>query len=257
MPDNQISANQNISSKPDTERRMKSVDGAMFILIPAGEFTMGSDEFAIERPPHRVRLNEYWMGQTPVTNAMYRRFVEETQHRVPDFWGETLYNSDQQPVVGVDYDDAIAYCRWAGGRLPTEAEWEYAARGTDGRRYPWGNMVPDRYRAVYGLIYGKGGKAAAVGTTLGDVSPFGVFDMAGNVLEWCADWFSAYSSDSDGPLENPTGAPQGNRRVMRGGCWLYQVNSLRTTERFLTVPHQKVSFAGFRMVIDDDAMTAG
>jgi len=235
---------------PESALRKDPKDDSTLVLIPGGEFMMGSDEFSVERPPHLVKVDPFWIGQTAVTNAMYGRFQAETGHRARDFENDALYNAADQPAVGVDYDDAAAYCRWAGGRLPTEAEWEFAARGTDGRTYPWGNAAPDRKQAVYGLVYGKGGRAAPAGSTPGDVSPFGVLDMAGNVLEWCADWYAPYPADSAGPLENPGGPPQGNRRIMRGGCWTYQAQSLRVTERLLTVPHQKLSYAGFRMVVD-------
>lgn len=230
-----------------TQMRINAVDASQLLRIPGGEFLMGSDDYSVERPPHRVRVDPFWIGRTEVTNAMYQRFRSATGHRAPAFANEELHNGDDQPVVGVDYKDATAYCRWAGGRLPTEAEWEFAARGTDGRVYPWGNDFPSRDRAVHGLIFGRGGNAAAVGTTPGDVSPFGVMDMAGNVMEWCSDWYAPYAVE---PQQNPTGPPQGTRRIMRGSCWAYQPQSLRTTERWQTVPHQKISMCGFRLAVD-------
>ncbi len=238
------------ADKPQLRQRTNRKDGSELLFIPGGEFTMGSDEYSDERPPHRVHVDSFWMGRCEITNRMYRRFRAETNHRPPDFTNDTLYNNDDQPIIGVDYSDATAYCRWAGGRLPTEAEWEYAARGTEGRIYPWGNEPPDADRAVHGLIFGRGGKAAPVGTTAGDMSPFGVMDMAGNVREWCSDWAAPYKSESGKVVRNPTGAAQGNRRIMRGGCWLFQAPGLRSTMRYLTAPHQKVSFGGFRLVVD-------
>jgi len=237
-----------MNSKPKTRTHPK--DSSTLIYIPGGEFVMGSDAFSVERPPHRVRVSAFWMARTEVTNAQYRQFVEETKHRPSEFATDDLHNGDDQPVVGVSWDDAMAYCRWAGGRLPSEAEWEFAARGSDGREYPWGDEEPKKGRAVYGLIFGKGGKAEAVGTTPGDVSPFGVLDMAGNVIEWCSDWYGPYPNDSAKPLVNPTGPPQGNRRIMRGGCWTYQAQSLRATERWLVVPQQRVRHSGFRLALD-------
>ena len=240
------------SDAPAAPRRQRTnpQDGSTLILVPAGGFTMGSEAYSDEKPRHRVQLDSFWIGRTEITNRMYRRFQQANNHRPPDFANEELYRGDHQPVVGVDFSDASAYCEWAGGRLPTEAEWEYAARGKDGRTYPWGNQKPDADRAVHGLVYGKGGSAVAVGTTAGDVSPFGVLDMAGNVLEWCSDWAAPYSMGSEHLLRNPQGPAQGTRRIMRGGCWAYQAGSLRTTVRFFTVPHQKVSFGGFRLVVD-------
>ena len=229
--------------------RTNAIDGSRLMYVSGGDFSMGSLRYSNEAPPHPVRLKPYWMSQTTITNQMYQRFRRETGHRSPDFAGDALYTADQQPVIGVDHSDAVAYCDWAGGRLPTEAEWEFAARGTDGRVFPWGDAAPDPQRAVYGKVYGKGGAAAAVATYPGDVSPFGVLDMAGNVLEWCADWAGPYSS---GLEIDPTGASEGSNRIMRGGCWVYQEDSLQVTTRFFSVPHQKVSFAGFRMVVDTD-----
>jgi len=233
-----------------TRSRISPGDGSTLVFIPSGDFTMGSLDYSNESPPHRVHLSPYWISQTVITNRMYSRFRLETDHRPSDFANDELYNGDDQPIVGIDYSDAVAYYRWAGGRLPTEAEWEFAARGTDGRIYPWGNDQPDRTRAVYGLVYGKGGKAAPVGSHPGDVSPFGVLDMGGNVLEWCSDWAAPYEPDFGKPQSNPVGALQGINRIQRGGCWVYQAESLRTSTRFFSVPHQKVSFAGFRILID-------
>ena len=238
------------SADNEIRTRTRDKDGSLFVLVPGGEFMMGSSDFANESPPHRVQVRPFWICQTETTNAMYGRFREATNHRTPDFAGDDHYNGGDQPVVGVDYDDALAYCRWVGGRLATEAEWEFAARGTDGRTFPWGNDPPDHDRAVYGQIYGKGGKPAPVGSKPSGVSPFGVRDMAGNVLEWCHDWAAPYPDDSPQLQDNPTGPPQGTSRIMRGGCWVYQEESLRTTARFFSVPHQKVSFAGFRVVVD-------
>lgn len=238
------------STTVENRRRSNAKDGSVLMFVPGGEFVMGNDAHANEAPPHRVRVSPFWIGQVEVSNGLYRRFRTETGHRGGDFVNDDLYNADDQPVVGIDYADAIAYCGWAGGRLPTEAEWEFAARGTDGRAYPWGSDQPNRERAVYGGVYGKGAKAAAVGTTPGDVSPFGVMDMAGNVLEWCADWAGPYVADTQQPPVDPAGAAQGKFRIMRGGCWVYEAESLRTTTRFFSPPQQKVSFAGFRMVVD-------
>jgi formylglycine-generating enzyme required for sulfatase activity len=239
--------------------RVNPIDGETLVWIPGGEFVMGSDEYAIERPPHRVRVRPFWMGRTPVTNAMYRDFVAKTGHRPQEFANQHLMNpklwdGDDQPAIGVSYDDAVAYCTWAGGRLPTEAEWEFAARGTDGRLYPWGNEPPRPGRAAYGRILGKGGATAPVGTHPGDEGPFGVLDLAGNVLEWCLDWFGPYADDAK-PLIDPRGPSQGTRRVQRGGCWMYDDRSLRATERIQGVPHQRLNLVGFRVVVDAESIS--
>ena len=238
------------ASTEKTRTRTNAKDGSTLAFVPGGEFLMGNEDYSNEAPPHRVQLDPYWISHTEISNSRYRRFQLETDHHPADFVNDELYNGDDQPIVGVDHADTVAYCRWAGGRLPTEAEWELAARGTDGRNYPWGNDGPDHGRAVHGLVYGKGGKAAPVGSHPGDVSPFGVMDMAGNVSEWCSDWAAPYEADSGKPQVNPSGAVQGTSRIMRGGCWVFHEESLRTTARFFSVPHQRVSFASIRLVID-------
>lgn len=225
-------------------------DGSTLVFIPGGEFTMGSDQFSIERPPHPVRLGPYWIGRTEVTNALYKRFLQESGRKAPPFIDDVRYNQREQPVVGVRWEDAAAYCRWAGARLPTEAEWEFAARGTDGRLYPWGNAAPMPGQAVFGRVLGKGGAAAAVGTTPGDVSPFGVLDLAGNALEWCADWFAPYPEEQAAVEVNPTGPPEGRRHVMRGGCWNYEKEGLRSTARLPTPIGDETPLSGFRIALD-------
>jgi formylglycine-generating enzyme required for sulfatase activity len=237
------------------QTRRNETDGAMLMYVAGGEFTMGSERYSIESPPHPVRVKPFWMSRTPVTTAMYRAFIAATGHREQEFHNQHLVDSklfylDDHPAVGVSYDDAVAYCRWAGGRLPTEAEWEFAARGTDGREYPWGNEPPEPGRAVYGGVIGHGGKPAAAGTTPGDCSPFGILDMAGNVLEWCEDWFAPYPPGTLVPQLNPRGAAQGACRVLRGGCWSYEARALRATERLQQPPTQRLCLIGIRMVRD-------
>lgn len=243
-----------VSTTTAVRTRQNPIEGATYLFVPGGEFMMGSDKYSIERPPHVVRVGPFWMARTPVTTAMYKAFVAATGHRPQEFHNQhlvdsTLFYRDDHPVVGVSYEDAQAYCRWVGGRLPTEAEWEFAARGTDGREYPWGNEPPIPGRAVYGLVLGHGGKPAAVGTAPEDCSPFGILDMAGNVLEWCADWFGPYPTEGTTPLINPQGPPQGANRILRGGCWVYEARALRATERLQQPPQQRLNLIGFRVVL--------
>jgi formylglycine-generating enzyme len=232
------------------------IDGAEMVAIPPGEFRMGSakgDED--EKPVHPVKLKGFRIYKTEVTNAQYATFLAATGHREPLFWKEERFNPPKQPVVGVDWNDAVAYCRWANARLPTEAEWEYAARGTDGRELPWGDEGRSRRgggdrtakRAVMDEPFNSG-KPEAVGSCPDGASPFGVLDMAGNVWEWCADWYDrAYYAHS--PLEDPPGPAGGRQRVLRGGSWAYPSN-VRAAYRFPERPTFRVSYAGFRCVQD-------
>jgi formylglycine-generating enzyme required for sulfatase activity len=231
--------------------RVNPVDGTVLIRIPGGEFVMGSDRFSSGRPRHRVRLSPYWIGRTEVTNAQYRRFLAATGRPPWPLAQEERFTADDQPVVGVDWEDAAAYCAWAGGRLPAEAEWEFAARGSDGREYPWGDAEPAAGQAVFGLDFLKG-QAAAAGATPGDCSPFGVLDMGGNVGEWCADWAGPYPPLSDEPLVDPRGPAGGVWKIRRGGCYMSAALGTRATERYFTppVPLLNRRYIGFRLVVD-------
>ena len=156
-----------------------------FALIPAGVFTMGSDKYVDEKPIHDVYLDAYYISEFPVTVAQYRLFCVASQRNMPDApsWGWI----DEHPMVSVTWDDATAFCEWAGVRLPTEAEWEKAARGTDGRAYPWGNDW-DKSKCSN---FTNSKSTQPVGSYPDGASPYGVLDMAGNVWEWCSDWYSA------------------------------------------------------------------
>ena len=195
-------------------------DGAVYLYVPAGEFVMGSADSdpvakGAEKPQHRVFLDGFWIMQTEVTNAMYARCVEVGDCTPPEDWGRKDSSYADHPVVYVDWTQANAYCAWAGGRLPTEAESEKAARGTDGRKYPWGNSAPDCGKAQYGAC---GETTVPVGSKPAGASPYGVLDMAGNVWEWCQDWYDVdYYASS--PQHNPPGPSTGRLRVVRGGAW--------------------------------------
>ena len=165
--------------------------GAM-VSIPAGEFTMGSqDGDADERPVHKVQLNAFSIDVYEVTVGQYEEFLRSGEARVPLDWN-TMNQSryHKLPVANIDWADAVAYCKWAGKRLPTEAEWEKAARGTDGRLYPWGNDPPTPLHANYAKTGAHNYDALVpVGTLEAGKSPYGVYDMAGNVWEWVSDWY--------------------------------------------------------------------
>jgi len=229
------------------------VDGAEMVVIPGGKFTMGftgSGEGGRRRPggeggqgdelpPHPVTLSSFALYRYEVTNAQYEAFCKATGHSRSRSFG-SKFSQPKQPVVGVTWDDAVAYCKWAGARLPTEAEWEYAARGTDGRPYPWGVARPTAKHARYDETDGP----LPVGSCPEGVSPFGCQDMAGNAWEWVADYY-AYDYYQHSPENDPKGPEKGMRRVLRGGCWGFP-SELRATFRAYDKPGAAENYIGFR-----------
>lgn len=202
--------------------------GLRMLWVPPGSFRMGSDDGnANEKPVHRVELSGFWLSETPVTNAQYQAFVRAKGHRQPQYQNDNRYNGDRQPVVGVDWDDAQAFCRWLGERdpehayrLPTEAQWEYAARGPESRPYPWGSTEPNAELACFGRDWQKD-KPDEVGRHPKGQGPFGHQDLAGLVWEWCEDpWDeNAYQARSQG-ARDPVAAGGCARRCLRGGAWV-------------------------------------
>jgi formylglycine-generating enzyme required for sulfatase activity len=226
---------------------MTGSDGMTLLYVPAGEFTMGSDAgHNNEKPVHTVYLDAFWIDQTEVTNDMYKICVGSGKCAKPsslDYYGFTNY-----PVVYVNWNDAAAYCGWAGRRLPTEAEWEKAARGTDGRTYPWGDELPNNNLLNYNRP--TLGDIAEVGSYPSGVSPYGAYDMAGNVWEWVNDWYGKTYYQSSSP-SNPLGPESGEYRVIRGGAWNDVGSSARVTYRNWNVPADEYySSVGFRCAND-------
>lgn len=265
-------------------------DGAEMVWVPAGEFDMGTGQSEIEaflkehldwkakwfddeKPRHKVYLDGYWIYKHEVTVAQYRKFCKETGREMPrePKWG--WHNS--HPIVNVSWEDASAYAKWAGCRLPTEAEWEKAARGIDGRLYPWGNEWPPSKRVgnfadeslkresphqnvIEGYDDGNA-YTSPVGSFPAGVSPYGCLDMAGNVWEWCSDWYdSEYYNNM--PMKNPKGPNKredvmtgtintGPFRVLRGGSWWNcYPELLRTANRNWCLPELRDSNFGFLCV---------
>ena len=251
-----------------------------YVLVPAGSFRMGdasAEGWPRERPAHVVEIDTYYIGKLEISNGEWRKFRDDAGYDDPKFWpgghvvprdqipywtqannhGGGTPGSDNYPVLGVNWDGAVAYCNWLSAktgkkyRLPTEAEWEKAARGTDGRRYPWGNTI-DRSLANYvgaqpfdtGMPVGSydGSKRGEL-QTRSNASPFGALDMAGNVMEWCSDW---YGQDYYGasPRKNPKGPATGAYRVVRGGSFFVEPFELRSTARSAAWP----SFQAHRMI---------
>jgi formylglycine-generating enzyme required for sulfatase activity len=230
------------------ETRINSVDSAVYVYTPAGEFTMGSSAGnQDEQPIHKVTLDGFWIMQTEVTNDQYRRCVDDGACTPPDDerWNDPAYAA--HPVVNVEWEDANRYAVWAGGRLPTEAEWEKAARGTEAFAYPWGEEIPTPELLNYDYMAGD---TQPVGSYPAGASPYGVHDMAGNVEEWVADW---YSNDyySTSPIDNPKGPQTGVLRVLRGGSYKSSRADVRTTVRGKTLPNAHYPNVGFRVVASE------
>jgi formylglycine-generating enzyme len=223
-----------------------------FERIPAGSFLMGSDAGQPgqedERPVHRVEVDAFEMSVFPVTRAEYAAFLDATGHDTPREWTEPVFAAADLPVVGVSWHDAVAYCAWraqsgSAERLPTEAEWERAARGgIDGAAFPWGDDVP-----AWIPDGGRGPLPAPWPVTLGEPNPFGLFGIAANVHEWCADWHDrGYYAVS--PAKNPRGPDAGVRRASRGGSWRHTVTISRCAARSKIDPSFRYTDYGFRTV---------
>jgi formylglycine-generating enzyme required for sulfatase activity len=262
------------------------------VLVPAGEFTMGtpagSGGLPDEHPARLVYLSAFWIDRYEVTNAAYETFVQATDYVAPananpvsTLWenNRPLPGIEQHPVVNVSWLDAVAFCRWAGKRLPTEAEWEKAARGTTGSLYPWGNewdfekansasywakrtvefsnsvdweafwikgegAVISREKGVKGEIL-----TLPVGSFPAGVGPYGALDLAGNAAEWVQDWYNPNYYPT-APLSDPQGPDRGAIKAMRGGSWLKPAISLRTTDRDWGTMDSRPSGTGFRCARD-------
>jgi formylglycine-generating enzyme required for sulfatase activity len=254
----------------------RDIDGMPMNYIPAGTFLMGSlkndpSAFAHEKPQHEVFLNAFWMDVYEVSNAMFSKFVSETGYQTDaekqgysymydSSWnwtrvdgvswrtpmGPGTYADADLPVVHVTYFDAEAYCYWVGARLPTEAEWEKAARGEDGRIFPWGNDFNSSY-----LHSDSSNGPVSVYLFPEGVSPYGIYNMAGNAFDWTSDWYrSDYYAISS--RDNPTGPSGGEYRVVRGGSWNNSMKNVRSAHRDISMPELSNHLLGFRCAMDVD-----
>ena len=236
------------------------------LAVVAGDFLMGTNRgFGPEGPAHVVYLSAFYIDKYEVTNAQFRAYARAAGVSLPPENLNPLFSDDRQPVVGVTWTEAGAYCRWRGGRLPTEAQWEKAARGTDGRTYPWGEEAPNGDYAVMDLggrcgrtnwanpsagpVSGEFCHTMPVGSRPRGASPYGLLDMAGNAWEWCSDWYDdTYYGRSPG--EEPTGPASGTFRVVRGSSWHHLPHYLKASARFRFYPDQRGNFIGFRCARD-------
>lgn len=232
-------------------------DGSIMVHIPEGNFTMGSKEYSDEEPIRTVYQDEYYIDKFLVTNREFRRFVEETQYQTDAEregfgWARTgrrwkrvnganwkkpdgitsIEDKDDHPVVQVSYNDALCYCRWAGKRLPTEVEWEKAARGPKGNKYPWGNSEPDNTMVNFDNFEGS---TTPVDMYEKGLSHYGIYNMAGNVYQWTNDWY-----------KKRQGAGSGKERVIKGGSFIEGSESLRSANRDRYEPDYRSYLFGFR-----------
>ncbi len=227
-------------------------DGVKMGLVPAGEFMMGSLEgkgYENEYPQHVVCLDAFYIDIYEVTNAKYKQFMNSTGYKTPKYWDNPDFNAPNQPVVGISQNDAKAYANWAGKRLPTEAEWEKAARGgLIGKDYPWGDTLTHNNANYDGVGVGDEWDGPS---PVGSFAPngYGLYDMAGNVWEWCADWYLCdYYANS--PKLNPKGPDSGSTRAIRGGSWDDIVaDDLRVSCRIDDDPDNADIYVGFRCVL--------
>jgi eukaryotic-like serine/threonine-protein kinase len=234
----------------DIGSTMTGKDGMTLLFVPAGEFTMGSDNSGSdEKPVHKVNLDAFWIDQTEVTNAMYAQCVLANECDAPSpvssATGEFYFGNsefDNYPVINVSWEDAQTYCLWVDRRLPTEAEWEKAARGETAFTYPWGHDAPNNDLLNYNSAVGD---TTEVGTYPDGASPYGTLDMAGNVWEWVADWYSdTYYQRS--PSSNPLGPDPGIYRVLRGGSAYHDDFNVRSANRYGDDPTNTNFVVGFR-----------
>jgi serine/threonine protein kinase/formylglycine-generating enzyme required for sulfatase activity len=229
---------------------VRPADNMVMVYVPQGTFTMGyAKGYPDEQPAHTVTLDAFWIDRTEVTNAMYALCVSAGTCQPPDNYSSatrgSYYGTSQYadyPVIYVSWDAARAYCRWAGGQLPTEAQWELAARGTNNRIYPWGDSPPGCKLANYNGCFGD---TSVVASFHAGRSVYDAFDMAGNVWEWVNDWYDGeYYSRSY--AKNPQGPITGKYRVLRGGSWLYYQDGLRLSLRGGDIPEAAKNDIGFR-----------
>lgn len=223
------------------------------IYIPEGYFPMGqSAGRADEKPLHFVYTAAYFIDKHEVSNAEYMKFMEATEHEQPAFWEDENLNLPDHPVVGVNWHDAMAYSQWKGRRLPTEAEWEKAGRGSDGRLWPWGGKWDKGFFFYFVNIFGEDDNyklTAPVNYYQSGVSPFGVFNMAGNVWEWCLDWYDKdfYKMSPEINPQGPLGP--GTYKVLRGGSYLNNIDGVQAVRRARNRPNIKNKVYGFRTVL--------
>lgn len=231
-------------------------DDIIMIYIPPGKFIMGTNNpwgkwNEDEKPAHEVYLDGYWMGKYEITWDQFDQFCAETSKEIPDY-ADAGWGRGKRPVIFVSRHDASAYCKWLSVKtglhfkLPTEAQWEKAARGTNGQLFPWGNQWPNEELANFGNDVQAGITKPVGSYPLGE-SPYGLIDMAGNVWEWCTDWYGPYSA---GPQKNPMGPQSGEFSMLRGGSWHDEPQFISCTNRYPAKPSFRGYIEGFRLCLE-------
>jgi len=233
------------STSPDARRHEKT--GILFVPVPEGTYRLGADDLeSFAGPVHDVRLSAFWIARCPVTNEQYARFLGRSAgHPEPAFWRDPKFNAPEYPVVGVSWADARAFCQWAGLALPTEAQWEAAARGLDQRPYPWGHDAPNPLRACFAPI--ADGPETTDRVSRGE-GPFGTVDQAGNVWEWCLDAWDAKAYKGRYLARNPVIERADKLRVVRGGSWMSPADELLAAHRTSGPAGRCFNNQGFRCV---------
>lgn len=259
------------TSTPGVGSTIQGADGMILVYVPAGTFTMGNTSekafiecqkfftdcyqtwFEDEKPPHQVIMDGFWIDQTEVTNIMYAKCVQDNDCSVPSssisathdsYYSDPAYAN--YPVINVNWEQANDYCTWANRQLPTEAQWEYAAKGPIGSSYPWGNDKPSCELANY---RGCDRDTQMVGKLTSGKSWVGAYDLAGNVWEWVADWYDEGFYSISNNLMNPTGPSQTNVKVLRGGSWINYEFNIRSAQRARKNPADFDNLSGFRCLL--------
>jgi formylglycine-generating enzyme required for sulfatase activity len=224
-------------------------DGMTLVYVPAGEFSMGNDGgWEEEKPVHTVNLKAFWIDQTEITNEMYAKCVQAggcSPPSNPSHFDDPNYAD--HPVVYVAWQAANQYCKWAGRRLPTEAEWEKAARGTDGRTFPWGDTIDCSLANYWGNENGCVNDTTPVGSYPDGASPYGALEMTGNVMEWVSTLFAKYPYEASDGREDPGAS---GSRVLRGGSWNVTAEFSRGSRRDWYIPTAKRNYVGYRCAMD-------
>ncbi len=237
-------------------KQIKTFDGPRnnfkMVWIPGGKFMMGSNNGdSDEKPIHQVHVKGFWLSKYEITNKQYGFFLFATNHHEPPFWDDPDYNQPNNPVIGIKWNDVIAFCKWAKVRLPTEVEWEYAA-AAGSKQLEYGTITGKINHDLANFAGRKGADCWENTSPVGNFppNPFGLYDMAGNALEWCSSLWEPYPYMQNDGRERMDSANKG-LRIMRGGSWHYGPDCCRVTARHYHREHLMYDYVGFRVALND------